>query len=339
MDANALQSMLFQHIKARLDPHLSLVDEVADVLEISIDSAYRRIRGEKKISLEEISKIAARFQISIDQLLHLKNGQFKIFSGNYVTPENFSFEAYLKKMLETFAYLNTFQNRELIHFCKDLVIFYYFPYPELAMFKNFAWMKTILNFPVFKHQPFSCDLCEPEVVDLFAKVARQYSLIPGTEIMNVSNIHTTLYQIEYYKTARMFRSEADLKTIYTQLHNMVNHIEAQAEVGLKFLPGEKENKNSATYNLFVNDFVIGDNSYLATIDGNKISFLVHSHLNYLSTSDEAHTSYHHQFLNNIILKSTLLSKSSEKLRAGFFYLIHEQIEMSKENKMTTFGKI
>jgi hypothetical protein len=339
MDSNALQSMFFQQIKARLAPHLSLVDEVADVLNISIDSAYRRIRGEKQVSLEEISKIAARFEISVDQLLKLKVGQSKIFSGNYIRPENFDFDTYLQKMLETFSYLNSFQSRELIHFCKDIVIFYYFPYPELAMFKNFAWMKTILNFPVFKHQPFSCDMCEPATIDLFEKIARQYTSIPGSEIMNVSNIHTTLYQIEYYKTARMFRSDADLKSIYANLHSMVSHIEAQAEIGAKFMPGEKEPKQTAAYNLFVNDFVIGDNSYLATVEGRKISFLVHSHLNYLSTTDEDHTNYHEAFLKNIIQKSTQLSRSSEKLRAGFFYLIHEQIEMSKNDKLTTFGRI
>jgi hypothetical protein len=39
----------------------------------------------------------------------------------------------------------------------------------------------------------------------------------------------------------MFRSDDELKLIYEQLHNMVNHI-AQAEVGIKFMPGEKTKK-------------------------------------------------------------------------------------------------
>jgi len=241
-------------------------------------------------------------------------------------------------MLEVFLYLNSFKNRELIHFCKDIVIFYYFPYPELAAFKNYAWMKTILNFPEFAHQSFYCGMFDEVTIDLNAKIAKQYALIPGSEIMNVSNIHTTLYQIEYYKTARKFRSDAELKIIYEQLHNMVDHIEAQAESGVKFMPGEKPNSQSAPYNLYVNDFLTGDNSYLATVEGKRVSYLVHNYLNYLSTSDEAHTSYHYNFLNNIMQKSILLSKSGEKLRSGFFYLIHEEIEKSSNNEMKTFGK-
>ena len=330
--------MFFQFIKSKLPPHLSLVDELADLLDISVDSAYRRIRGDKMISLEEISKIAAHFKLSIDQLLHLKTSDAKVFSGNYVTPENFNFEMYLQKMLETLTFLNSFKNKELIHFCKDIVIFYYFPYPELAAFKNFAWMKTILNFPVFSHQGFYCDVFDKSILDLNAKVAKQYMMIPGSEIMNVSNIHTTLYQIEYYKTARMFRSDNELKMIYEQLHKMIDHIESQAESGLKFMPGEKANNQSAPYNLYVNDFLTGDNSYLAIVEGNRISYLIHSYLNFLSTSDEMHTSYHYNFLKNIIHKSIIVSKSGEKLRSGFFYLIHEEIEKSRSNQMKTFGK-
>jgi len=338
MENNQLQVMSFQFVRSKLPSHLSLVDELADVLEISIDSAYRRIRGEKMISLEEISKIASHFKISVDQLLNLKASDAKMFIGNYVTPENFDFEKYLQKMLETLTYLASFKNKEIIHFCKDIDIFFYFPYPELAAFKSFAWMKTILNFPTLAHQSFHCDIFDKSALDIHAKIARQYSLIPSSEIMNVSNIHTTLYQIEYYKTARMFRSDSELKTIYEQLHKMVDHIEAQAERGVKFMPGEKETSQSAPYNLYVNDFVTGDNSFLALVEGNRISYLVHNHLNYLVTSDEGHTAYHHSFLKNIIQKSIFLSKSGEKLRSGFFYLVHEEIEKSRNNEMKSFGK-
>ncbi|HEY2581469.1 MAG TPA: hypothetical protein VGI43_06665, partial [Mucilaginibacter sp.] len=58
---------------------------------------------------------------------------------------------------------------------------------------------------------------------------------------------------------------------------------------------------------------------------------------YLSTSNENHTDYHYSFLKNVMSKSILLSKSGERLRAGFFYLIHEEIEKSKNNQLKSFG--
>ena len=89
MENNQLQIVFFQFLKSKLQSHVSMADELADLLEISIDSAYRRIRGEKMISLQESSIIASHFKLSIDQLLNLKTSDARVFTGNYVTPDNF----------------------------------------------------------------------------------------------------------------------------------------------------------------------------------------------------------------------------------------------------------
>lgn len=338
MENNQLQLSFFNNIKSKIPANLSLVDEVADLLNISNDSAYRRIRGEKIISLEEISKLASHFKLSVDQVLNLKSSDTIIFAGKYVRPETFDFNMYLQKMLQDITFLNGFRNRHHIYFCKDIVAFYYFAYPELSAFKSFAWMKTLMQFPVFAHQTFHAGVFEKSLLDTGAKIAKQYSIMPGSEIMNVSNIHTTLNQIEYYKTARIFRSDDDLNIIYSQLHDMIDHLQAQAETGLKFMPGEKANSQSPEYNLYVNDFVTGDNSQLVIVEDSKVSYMVHNHVNYLSTNDEKHTEYHYGFLKNVMEKSILLSKSGERLRAGFFYMIHEEIDKSKNNQLKSFGK-
>ncbi|HEY4327114.1 MAG TPA: helix-turn-helix domain-containing protein [Mucilaginibacter sp.] len=338
MESNELQQSFFNYIKSKIPAHISLADEIANLLNISNDSAYRRIRGEKVISLEEINKLAGHFKLSLDQILGLKGSDSIVFSGKYVRPETFDFDMYLKQMLKDLTYLNSFKNRELIYFCKDMVVFYWFSYPELAAFKNFAWMKTLLQFPALAHQPFDFSVFEKSLLETGVNIIKQYTLLPSIEIMNVGNIHTTLYQIEYYKTARMFSSDTDLEVIYQQLHALVDHLQRQAEAGVKFLPGEKQNSQSVEYNLYVNDFLVGDNSNLAIIEGSKMSFIAHNLVNYLSTSNENHTNYHHSFLKNVMSKSILLSKSGERLRAGFFYLIHEEIEKSKNNQLKSFGK-
>ena len=47
-----IQLVLFQKIRDQLSDHVSMVDEIADILGISNDSAYRRIRGEKTPLIE-----------------------------------------------------------------------------------------------------------------------------------------------------------------------------------------------------------------------------------------------------------------------------------------------
>ena len=53
-----IQGDFFRQIKQKLPAHLSTVDEIAMLLNISQDSAYRRIRGEKPLSFDEIQLLA-----------------------------------------------------------------------------------------------------------------------------------------------------------------------------------------------------------------------------------------------------------------------------------------
>src|ERR1700755_2028544 len=98
-NAISVQQLFFQHVKNNLPPHLSMVDEVAELLEISNDSAYRRIRGEKAISFEELRTLCSHFRISLDQLFHLTTDAI-IFSGKFINHTDFDFDHYLQDILQ-----------------------------------------------------------------------------------------------------------------------------------------------------------------------------------------------------------------------------------------------
>lgn len=49
-----VQKFIFQRIRELLPSHLSFVHDIATVLEISYDSAYRRMRGEKELTVDEL---------------------------------------------------------------------------------------------------------------------------------------------------------------------------------------------------------------------------------------------------------------------------------------------
>ena len=91
MESTGAQQMFFQHVKTLLPAHLSMVDEVGEVLNISSDSAYRRIRGEKPIALEEIKKLCIHFKISLDQFMHL-NSESVLFTGKLADKTNSEFK-------------------------------------------------------------------------------------------------------------------------------------------------------------------------------------------------------------------------------------------------------
>ncbi|MEO6219835.1 MAG: hypothetical protein ABIO81_05365 [Ginsengibacter sp.] len=54
MTDSDLQKELFISIKRALPSNISLVDAIGDLLKLSYDSVYRRIRGEKPVTLNEL---------------------------------------------------------------------------------------------------------------------------------------------------------------------------------------------------------------------------------------------------------------------------------------------
>ena len=71
MENKVKQVDFFKFLKSVLPEQISLVDEIAGILNISNDSVYRRIRGEKELSLDELKKICTTLKIPLDSFLHL----------------------------------------------------------------------------------------------------------------------------------------------------------------------------------------------------------------------------------------------------------------------------
>ena len=328
MDSTGAQQVFFNHIKGMLPPHISFVDEIAEELKISNDSAYRRIRGEKPIALEEIKKLCVKYKISLDQLLHL-NSESVVFSGKLAHPQNFNFALYLQDFLRQHEIINSFEEKELLILPKDIPVYHYYNFPELAAFKYFFWMKTILHYPDYSKTVFNPSLMTEDLMKTGEKILATYNKIPSTEIWNVENINTTLRQIEYYKESNVFASKDDVLKIYDCLEKSIDHVELQAEAGYKINQPGKGSHEGAPFNLYINDFILGDNTYLPVLNGKKIVFLVHTFLNYMSTTDVAFAEYNYKHFQNILHKSTLISVVGEKERRRFFNRIRQNIDSRK----------
>jgi len=334
-----LQVDLFQHIKSVLAPHLSLAEEVADVLDVSIDSAYRRIRGEKQLTFEEIQKLTNHFHISVDGILALESDSV-LFSGSFIEyNKDFNFSTYLDNLGKNLAYIAGFEQKELFHFSKDIPIFYYCMFPELAAFKFFVWMKTLLQFPDYANSTFSVDKIDDSLFEKARKIAAISCEIPTTEILNVENIQTTLRQIEYYKDTGLFASEAELNRLYQKLEEMINHMENISAAGRKFLPGQKPTHGCARIKTYVNDFVVGDHSSIAVLNGKKLCFINHNIINFISSRDERFCDYCYNFMQNIIRKSTQISEVGERERVIFFNMTRQRIHHYKGDQVKTLSKM
>lgn len=324
-----IQQKLFNKIRSSTANPAALAEDLVSILDISKDSAYRRIKGDKQLSFDELVAIAKAYQFSLDELLDLWNDSI-VFRGDYVDGENFNMESYLVSMLENLQRLNQFEDRELAYLCKDLPVFYYLMFPEVAAFKFFVWTKTQMQFEEMREKKFSFDILTPRLRELSMQVAELYTRIPSSELLNADNILNDLRQLEYYKDTSLIASKEDLAAIYNGLDTMINHMEDQATRGIKFMPGAGPDPLSASYKLFVNDFYVGDNTLVARAGDLKLVYVNHSAINFVYTATSPFVAYNEEFLNNIIKRSSLISEVGERTRSRFFNLIHERIATYKD---------
>ena len=327
MESLNVQVSFFNHIKTLLPSHLSMVDEVAEVLNISNDSAYRRIRGEKPISLEEMQKLASRFKISLDQFLHLQSDSF-IFTGKLANATDHIFEKWMENLLQQVGFINSFSHKHMYYLAKDVPLMQQFLIPELIAFKSFFWRKSILHYEELKGQKFTLNTIEPRHIELSLKIIDVYNEIPSTDIWNIESINSTIRQIEFYREANAFETHEDIRLLYVGVFRLIDHIEKQADLGVKFPLGGKPMANSAPYNLFNNELILGDNTVLAELNSTKITFLNHSVINFVGTQDERFNAHMFDNFQNLIRKSTQLSSVGEKERTRFFNRIRDKVKQA-----------
>jgi len=323
-----VQQLFFQHIKSNLPTHLSLVDEIADLLNISTDSAYRRIRGEKPVSFDELRTLCSHFKVSLDQLFHIQSDSF-IFTGKLAKDTGNFFGDWLNDVLQKYSHINSFEKKHIYFLTKDIPFHSFFQFPELARFKFFLWMRTFLHYEELKTRKFSVDFEYKEYEEIGKKIIQVTNKIPSTEIWNHECINATIRQIEFYLEANVFQSKKDAMILYTRLEELINHFEKQTEIGKKFAAGENPNGQSAEYNLYLNELFLGDNTIVAELNNTKVSFLNHSVLHIVATRDEHFSNYVYDGMMNMLQKSTKISLSGEKTRSRFFTFLREKIERRK----------
>jgi hypothetical protein len=324
MDNNQTQQLFFNHIKSKLPVHFSFVDEMADVLKISNDSAYRRIRGETPLGLDELQVLCNKYHVSLDQLLHLQSNTV-IFSGNMVDRHSFGFNNWLQDILKNLKLFKMLHNPHIYYFLKDIPVFHFMQFPELSAFKFFFWKRTIMGHPELARQRFAGEETDVETLELAKKIIEVYTQIPSTEIWNEESVHVTIRQIEFYRQADVFADKEILLKVYSQLEELLNHIEHQAEIGKKFLKDQLPGPGNAPYDIYMNEWLLGDNTVFVRADERQINALNYNGLNFISTEDKSFCDHVYNNLQNIINRSTHISLVGEKERSIFFNTLRGKI--------------
>jgi hypothetical protein len=155
-----------------------------------------------------------------------------------------------------------------------------------------------------------------------------YNQIPTTEIWNIESVNSNITQILFYNDANAFAQPGTAKILLNKVEELIEHMEKQAEFGLKFKISETPGANAATYRMFNNELILGDNTVMVELGDRRLTYLTHSAMNFMITRDEAFNNYMYGVFQNLVSRSTQISSMSEKERGNFFARVREKLKQS-----------
>jgi hypothetical protein len=322
MTSPNIQSAFLEQVKKRLPENASLADELAEILSISRDSAYRRMRGETVLSLDEAKVLCNQFGVSLDVLLGISS-EIVPFRHQVVnnTPE--TFEKWLRAILNNLETMASFPSeKEIIYSAKDVPVLHYFNYHDLSAFKMFFWMKSVLNYPELQSEKFKMNLISGEYLTLGKKIGDIYNKIPCVELWSDETTNVTLKQIEFYHESGFFSSPADGHLLLDQYAQLLQGVREKAANGFK--------NSQVPFKLYKNEILIADNNVLFRMGDKKAVYVIHNITEILMTTHEAFCNQTESFINNLQNRSVLISTTGEKERNKFFNRIEEKIEVFRK---------
>jgi hypothetical protein len=322
------QAILMQSIKNALPSNMSLVDELADLLQVSNDSAYRRMRGETQLSIEEIALICRRFKISFDAFINSDSNNFVSFTYHQLSSHVNTFRDYLQGIKNDLDQVLKFpeKDRQIIFAAEDIPVFQHFAHPYLTAFKIFYWNKSILNAKGYEDNKFDTTHVDEELLKIAAEIYDGYSKVSSIEIWSDDTANSTLKQIEFYWDSGAFKSKEDALKVCEELNLLFLRISKQAELNVKLDRNNKPVSSEPNYALYHSDVMIGNNCVMSSMGGMKGAYISYHTFNVMLTTNVNFCNETELWLKNLIRKSNLISGVAEKQRYKYFKRIDEALK-------------
>src|SRR5262249_47254674 len=97
-----------------------------------------------------------------------------------------------------------------------------------------------------------------------------------------------------------------------------------AELGVKSMKGESDLLKRGSFQLFVNELILGNNTYILRLDGKTHAYINYAVLKYLVTQDPKFCDNLYGSFQNLVSRSALISKVGERDRNHFFNALREE---------------
>lgn len=314
-----VQEQFFAKLKQIFPTNVGMAEELANILDVSTDSAYRRIRGETELTISEIYEITKKYPLSIDNILGT-SGNNVSFTYTKLVDSATNFETYLKRILGHLTLLSQSGIGKLAYVACEIPIFYSFYSKKLTAFKLFYWQRSVMNIPEYQDAKFDWNVLSKHITELAQSVYNEYMKIPSSEIWTVETVFTGLRQISFYFDSGIITKEQALELLH-EYRSMIEMVQKNAANSRKNISDKNE-----TFAFYCSEVVVGTNCIYVTAGEARASYISFNSINSLTTTNNDFCDETENWLRNIEKKSTLISGVAEKQRFQFFSQMFAHID-------------
>lgn len=317
------QIEFFYQIKKHLRKQESLSKAVSEVLGIALDSAYRRIRGEKALTFPEIKKLSSHYNISLDAVLNKRylNTDFRYAPLNTDIIQNYI--SYVEYITFTFESLLESRQREILQTARDIPLFHFTAYPELSFFKLYAYYQSLTDNEPVSFEDFLSAMDTPDkakLINYYERISIAYRQIPSKEIWTNSSIDSIVSLIDYYADMDCFTDKATPVKLCRQLLAIAGSIESCARGCTK-----EHNGSKYSFELYLSALNMQNNLTLLSHNGTRLVMVKLFSLNGLFSFNERFCTDTDKWIQGILSKSQQLSGISARERTLFFHHLKDKI--------------
>lgn len=321
-----MQDVFIRSIRAQLPENRSIIDEIAGVLDLNYDAAYRRVNSKTALSLEEAVKLARHFKLSLNRLFEVGERGTLLAEKSPAIKDVAGLEQYFKISLASIRPLISMKSASITYSAKDIPIFYTLSDTFITKYKCYVWLKFLNEDGSMAKVSFEDFLktVPPSLINAANEVAEAYQNINIIEFWNDNTINGTLQQLFYYFESNLLSKEMAL-LICEDIKKIITHIEQQT-INQTIL----NSKNESTYQLYKSDLLTMSNTVLVKAKGKKLFMTPFTVLSYFriqhpQTCDEMDRFFEKQKKN-----SKLLINAGEKDRSQFFSRMTKKVDTVME---------
>lgn len=306
----------FNDLKSNSGVQASLPAVIAEILNISIDSAYRRMRGETPLILPEITRICDHFNTSFSY--GNKNGEvnelrffYKSLCNDKQPLKDLIF--CLSELYENLTRILQNEHAILYLTLTDIHIMYLHKFRELTNFRIKVWFKEMTGRDITQNEGY-----DENFERLLVILEKIYELIKANrhvEIWSNQSIDDLLSSITYHHQMGELASET-ADRLFVELN--------------AFLTDSYDRANIQSHcEMYFSEMELSNGYMIAEGGAEKLSVIKMFSINSIITFDEVLYDDIKLWIDLIINNSVLINRSNRKQRHMYFSNLMNEVSKSQ----------